>query len=140
MANLTRFDPFADSFDDLVRRVLRPVRWEADLQPLQIKVDVAEDDKAYMVKAELPGLKKEDISIQIEGNQVSIAAESKQEKDIKENGKVIRSERYYGSMYRSFSLGQDVDQAAASAKYVDGILQLTLPKRAGATAKKLTVQ
>ena len=130
MANLTRFDPFADSFDDLMRRVFKPVRWDADMQPLQIKVDVEESDKAYTVKAEVPGVKKEDISIQIEGNQVSIAAESKQEKDVKENGKVIRSERYYGSMYRSFSLGQDVDQAAASAKYVDGILQLTLPKKA----------
>ena len=140
MANLTRLDPFADSFDDLIRRVFRPVRWDADVQPLQIKVDVEENDKAYTVKAELPGIKKEDISVQIEGNQVSIAAEAKQEKDVKENGKVIRSERYYGSLYRSFSLGQDVDQAGASAKYLDGILQLTLPKKAGSAAKKLTVQ
>lgn len=140
MANLTRFDPFADPFDDLMRRVFKPMRWEADVQPLQIKVDVEENDKAYSVKAELPGIKKEDISIQIEGNQVSIAAEAKQEKDVKENGKVIRNERYYGSLYRSFSLGQDVDQAAASAKYADGILQLTLPKKAGSAAKKLTVQ
>lgn len=140
MANLTRFDPFADPFEDLVRRVLKPVRWETDVQPLQIKVDVEENDKAYTVKAEVPGVKKEDINVQIEGNQVSITAESKQEKDVKENGKVIRSERYYGSLYRSFSLGQDVDQGAASAKYADGILQLTLPKKASAATKKLTVQ
>lgn len=140
MANLTRFDAFADPFDDLVRRVFKPVRWEADVQPLQIKVDVEENDKAYTVKAEVPGVKKEDINVQIEGKQVSITAESKQEKDVKENGKVIRSERYYGSLYRSFSLGQDVDQAAASAKYADGILQLTLPKKASAATKKLTVQ
>jgi HSP20 family protein len=140
MANLTRFDPFADPFEDLVRRVFKPVRWETDTQPLQIKVDVEENDKAYTVKAEVPGVKKEDINVQIEGNQVSITAESKQEKDVKENGKVIRSERYYGSLYRSFSLGQDVDQGAASAKYADGILQLTLPKKASAATKKLTVQ
>ena len=140
MANLTRLDPFADSFDDLIRRVFRPVRWDADLQPLQIKVDVEENDKAYTVKAELPGIKKEDISVQIEGNQISIAAEAKQEKDVKENGKVIRSERYYGSLYRSFSLAQDVDQGAASAKYADGILQLLLPKKAGSATKKLAVQ
>ena len=140
MANLTRFDPFADPFEDMVRRVFKPVRWEADTQPLQIKVDVEENDKAYTVKAEVPGVKKEDINVQIEGNQVSITAESKQEKDVKENGKVIRSERYYGSLYRSFSLGQDVDQGAASAKYADGILQLTLPKKASAATKKLTVQ
>ena len=140
MANLTRFDPFADPFEDLVRRVFKPVRWETDTQPLQIKVDVEENDKAYTVKAEIPGVKKEDINVQIEGNQVSITAESKQEKDVKENGKVIRSERYYGSLYRSFTLGQDVDQAAAAAKYADGILQLTLPKKATAATKKLTVQ
>jgi HSP20 family protein len=140
MANIARFDPFTDSFDDVMRRLFKPVRWEADAQPLQIKVDVEENDKAYTVKAEIPGVKKEDINVQIEGNQVSISAESKQEKDIKENGKVIRSERYYGSLYRSFSLGQDVDQAAANAKYADGILQLTLPKKPSAATRKLTVQ
>ena len=140
MANIARFDPFADSFDDLVRLVFKPVRWEGGSQSLQIKVDVEENDKSYRVKAEVPGVKKEDISIQIDGNQVSISAESKQEKDVKENGKVIRSERYYGSLYRSFSLGQDVDQSGASAKYADGILELTLPKKATAAARKLTVQ
>jgi HSP20 family protein len=140
MANIARFDPFADPFEDLVRRMLKPVRWEADVQPLQIKVDVEENDKAYTVKAEVPGVKKEDINVQIEGNQVSITAESKQEKDVKENGKVIRSERYYGSLYRSFSLGQDVDQASATAKYADGILQLTLPKKPSAATRKLAVQ
>jgi HSP20 family protein len=140
MANIARFEPFADSFDDVVRRLFKPARWEAEVQPLQIKVDVEENDKAYTVKAEIPGVKKEDINVQIEGNQVSITAESKQEKDVKENGKVIRSERYYGSLYRSFSLGQDVDQAAANAKYAGGILQLTLPKKASAATRKLAVQ
>src|SRR4249919_1219259 len=109
MANVARFDPFADSFEDLVRRMVKPARWEGDPQPLQIKVDVEENDKAYTGKAEIPGVKKEDINVQIEGNQVSISAEAKQEKDVKENGKLIRSERYYGSLHRSFSLGQDVD-------------------------------
>ena len=140
MANIARFDPFADPFEDIVRRMLKPVRWEVDAQPLQIKVDVDENDKAYTVRAEVPGVKKEDINVQIEGNQVSISAESKQEKDVKENGKVIRSERYYGSLYRSFSLGQDVDQAAATAKYADGILQLTLPKKPSSATRKLAVQ
>ncbi|HTS52920.1 MAG TPA: Hsp20/alpha crystallin family protein [Burkholderiales bacterium] len=140
MANLVRFDPFGDPFEDLVRRVFKPIRWEGEEQPLQIKVDVEENDKAYTVKAEVPGVKKEDINIQIDGNQVSISAEAKKEKDVKEGGKVIRSERYYGALYRSFSLGQDVDQAGASAKYSDGILQLTLPKKATSAAKKLSVQ
>ena len=140
MASIMRFDPFADSFEDMVRRVFRPVRWEGEEQPLQIKVDVEEDDKSYKVKAEVPGVKKEDINVQIDGNMVSISAESKREKDVKQNGKVIRSERYYGSLYRSFSLGQDVDQGGATAKYTDGILELTLPKKAASAVKKLAVQ
>jgi len=139
MANITRFDPF-DPFDDVMRRLFKPVRWETEVQPLQIKVDVEENDKSYTVKAEIPGVKKEDINVQIDGNQVSISAEAKQEKDVKENGKVIRSERYYGSMYRSFALGQDVDSGAANARYADGILQLTLPKKPSAATKKLSVQ
>jgi len=140
MAGIVRFDPFADSFEDMVRRVFRPVRWEGEEQPLQIKVDVEEDDKSYKVKAEVPGVKKEDINVQIDANVVSISAEAKREKDVKQNGKVIRSERYYGSLYRSFSLGQDVDQAGATAKYTDGILELTLPKKAASATKKLAVQ
>jgi HSP20 family protein len=139
MANIARFDPF-DPFDDVMRRLFKPVRWETEAQPLQIKVDVEENDKSYTVKAEIPGVKKEDINVQIDGNQVSISAESKQEKDVKENGKVIRSERYYGSMYRSFALGQDVDSGAANAKYADGVLQLTLPKKPSAATRKLSVQ
>jgi len=140
MANIARFDPF-DPFDDVMRRLFKPAsRWETEVQPLQIKVDVEENDKSYTVKAEIPGVKKEDINVQIDGNQVSISAEAKQEKDVKENGKVIRSERYYGSMYRSFALGHDVDSGAANAKYADGILQLTLPKKPSAATRKLSVQ
>ena len=129
MANITRFDPFADPFEDLFRRVLRPIRWESDEQPLQIKVDVEEDDKTYKVKAEIPGVKKEDINIQVDRNQVSISAESKREKEVKDKGKVIRSERYYGSLFRSFSLAHDVDQAGANAKYASA-----LPSRYNVTA------
>jgi HSP20 family protein len=140
MANIARLDPFTDSFEDIFRRVLRPMRWEGEEQPLQIKVDVEEDDKSYKVKAEVPGVKKEDINVQIDRNQISISAESKREKEVKEKGKVIRSERYYGSLFRSFSLGQEVDQAGASAKYSDGILELTLPKKAPSETKKLTIQ
>ena len=140
MANITRFDPFSDYIDDVFRRALRPVRWDLEDQPLQIKLDVAENDKSYTVKAEVPGVKKEDINVQVEGNQVSITAESKREKDVKEGDKLIRSERYYGSLSRTFSLPFEVDEAGASAKYADGILELTLPKKSGSSTKKLNVQ
>jgi len=137
---LTRLDPFGDSFEDVFRRMLRPVRWEVEGAPAEIKVDVEESDKAYTVKAEIPGVKKEDISVQIDGNVVSISAEAKREKEVKEKGKLIRSERYYGSLMRSFSLGHDVNEAEANAKYADGVLELTLPKKTTVAAKKLTVQ
>jgi len=143
MANITRYDPFdvtLEPFDDLFRGFFRPVRFEGQLQQMQIKMDVKENDKAYTVHAEIPGVRKEDIHVTIEGNQVSISAEVKKEKEEKEGDKVLRSERYYGKVYRSFSLGQDVDEATAVAKYNDGVLDLTLPKKATSSAKKLAIQ
>jgi HSP20 family protein len=85
-------------------------------------------------------VKKEDIHVTIEGNQVSISAETKKEKEEKEGEKVLRSERYYGKVYRSFTLGHEVDEATATAKYNEGVLDLTLPKKATSSAKKLAIQ
>ena len=139
MANLTRFTPVDEAFDDLFRGFfMRPVRMEGVPQ-VQIKMDVKEDDKAYTVHAEIPGVKKEDIHVTIDGDQVSISAEVKQEKEVKEGEKVLRSERYYGKVSRAFTLGQDVDEGAANAKYDNGVLELTLPKRAVTKAKRLTI-
>ncbi|MDP2239817.1 MAG: Hsp20/alpha crystallin family protein [Burkholderiales bacterium] len=145
MTNLTRYDPFGNlvrfnplhNFDDLykgfmMRSVLR------DMEP-EIKMEVSEDDKSYVVRAEIPGVKKDDIKVAVEGNQVSISAEVKQEKEEKEGKKVIRSERYYGKVYRSFSLDQDVDQNAVKAKYSDGMLELTLPKKPGSKGKEIPI-
>lgn len=141
MANLTRYDPFGD-LDDLFKGLmLRPVRLEQ--QAPQIKMDVKENDGAYNVRAEIPGVKKEDIKVDIDGSVVSISAEvkeEKEEKEEKEGGRVIRSERYYGNVSRSFSLGQDVDEKAANAKYTDGVLELTLPKKSGSRQAKIVVQ
>jgi HSP20 family protein len=102
-------------------------------------MDVSENDKEYQVLAELPGVKKEEISITINGNQVSVSAEVKHEKDVKNGGTVIRAERYFGKIQRAFALGQEVDEATAQAKYSDGVLELTLPKKTAAAAKKLAV-
>lgn len=147
MTNLTRYDPFnlarIDPFgdiDDLFKGFLvRPALLEG--QPkMQIKMDVKEDDKAYTVHADIPGVKKEDIHVSIEGNQVSISAETKIEKEEKKGEKVLRSERYCGKVARSFTLAHDVDEAKSQAKYSDGVLELTLPKKAGTSAKKLAIQ
>lgn len=140
MANLVRFNPVDDAFDDLFRGFfMRPVRMEGAPE-VQIKIDVKEDDKAYTVHAEIPGVKKEDIHITIDGNQVTISAEVKNEKEVKEGEKVLRSERYYGKVSRAFTLGQDVDETTAQAKYSDGVLNLTLPKKAATQSRRVTVQ
>jgi len=144
MANITRWDPFED-IDDLFKGVfLRPMRLEGQEatqgQGVRIKMDVKEDEKAFTVHAEVPGVKKEDIHVSIDGNQVSITAEVKREKEEKQGEKVLRSERYYGKVYRSFSLAQDVDQENATARYDNGVLELTLPKKAASAQRRLTIQ
>ena len=148
MANITRFDPFGDlvrfdpfyPFDDLWRVPRARSLWKGLAEPPEIKVDVTEDDKIYRIKADVPGARKEDIKVAIDGNQVSISAEVKSEKDEKKGETVIRSERYYGKQYRSFTLGSDVDDDKAEAKCQDGVLELTLPKKEAVRSKQLTVK
>jgi HSP20 family protein len=144
MANILRYSPADTAFDDLFRGFfMRPVRFPArfdEVPPdVQIKLDVKEDDKSYNVHAEIPGVKKEDIHVTIDGSQVAISTEVKNEKEVKEGEKVLRSERYYGKVSRTIVLDQDVDDTAAEAKYNNGILELRLPKRSSAKAKTLSV-
>lgn len=138
--NITRFAPFDDAFDDLLKGFLvRPVRTGAPTEA-QFRMDVSENEKQYVVHAEIPGVKKEDIQVEIDGNQIAIGAEVKQEKEVKEGEKVVRQERYYGKVYRAFALAQDVDESQAVAKYENGVLELTLPKKAVANAKRISIQ
>lgn len=140
MANILRYRPADVAFDDLFHSFfMRPVRFEGQ-QGTQIKLDVSEDDKAYTVHAEIPGAKKEDIHVTIDGSQVAISTEVRNEKLVKEGEKMLLSERYYGKVSRTFVLDHDVDDAAAQAKYNDGILELHLPKRIGANSKSITIQ
>ena len=141
MLNITRFNPIDDTFDSLLRGV--PV-WLPNLErreaaPAQFRMDVSENEREYQVLAEMPGLKKDEISITINGNEVSVSAELKHEKDVRKDDTVLRSERYFGKIQRAFTLGHEVDQASAQAKYTDGVLQLTLPKKTSTSAKKLAV-
>lgn len=142
MSNIRLLDNgFSDSFETALRRFFTPSVLDTDAPELKMRVDVVEKDDAYQVKADIPGVKKEDINIRIDGNLVQIDAESKLEKDTKdEGGKVLRSERSYGSISRTFSLAQDVDDAKAEAKYTDGVLTLRLPKKASTASRKLEVQ
>lgn len=140
MTALRVYSPFADAgFEDLVRGFFKPVR-EANEGAAPIKVDVVEKGDAYVVKAEVPGVPKEAIQVTIEGNQVTISAEVKRETEQKDGERVVRSERYYGAVYRSFVLPVEIDEAASKAKCEDGVLELTLAKRVESAAKKLTIQ
>jgi len=141
MLNITRFNPLEDTFDNLFRGlpVWIPSPERRAAVPAQFRMDVTENDKEYQVFAELPGVKKEEISITINGNEVAVAAEVKHEKVVKNGDTVLCAERYYGTIKRQFSLGQEVDEASAQAKYNDGVLELTLPKKAAAAARRLAV-
>jgi HSP20 family protein len=141
MSNLRLLDPmFSDNFESALRRFFAPVAFDPDTPALKMRIDVCEKDNSYEVKADIPGVSKEDISVRIDGNVVQIDAEVKRENETKGNGdRVLRSERFYGNVSRTFSLGQDVDDTKAEAKYADGVLTLELPKKATAASRKLTV-
>jgi len=135
------YDPFAETgFDELFRGFFRPVRSNDKSAPAAIRIDVTESDKDYTVHAEIPGVKKDEIHVAIEGNQVTIAAEVKREVDAKDGERVLRTERYYGSVYRSFTLPAELDEAASTAKYDNGVLELTLAKKPQVAGRKLAVQ
>jgi len=143
MASIQRFDPFNDLVDDLFKGFLvRPLAFEGrgDVQLPRVKVDVAEKNGAYLVTAELPGVKKEDIHVAIDGAQVTLEAEVKREKEAAKDERVLHSERVYGKVTRSFTLPQELDESKAQAKFHDGVLELTLPKKAAAQRKPLTIQ
>jgi HSP20 family protein len=124
----------------MFRRFLSPTRIDRTLDELDVRVDVVEKNGTFKVRADLPGVKKEDINVRIDGNLVQVDAETKGEREFKGEGdKVLRSERYYGSVSRAFTLPQDVDEGKAVAKYEDGVLTLELPKKATSAAKRLAV-
>jgi len=141
MANLSRYDPFGELFDDIFKGYfVRPVLSEGRDATPRLNVEVAEQEGAFKVLAEIPGVKKDDIQVTIDGDQVSISAEAKQEKDVKDGERVVHSERYYGKVSRTFRLGYEVDEAKAQAKYTDGVLELVLPKKANTSHRQLTIQ
>jgi HSP20 family protein len=143
MANVSRFDPFNELVDDLFKGFLvRPIAYQGGAGETlpRMKVDVAEKNGAYKVTAELPGVKKEDIQVSIDGPQVTLAAEVKQEKESTEDERILHTERVFGKVTRSFTLPQEVDESKAEAKFRDGVLELTLPKKQAAARKQISIQ
>jgi HSP20 family protein len=140
MTALARLDRIENLFPELMRRWARPLQMLDDTDiPADLRVDVSENDHEYLVSAEIPGAKKEDIRVSIDGNYVSITAEIKKEQEEK-HGRSLVKETYHGSVSRGFTLASDVDEKSAVAKLEDGVLRLTLPKREGSTSRLLQIQ
>ena len=141
MQNVISYDPRTDSgYEELFRGFFKPVRLEAATSPVTIKMDVSETDNGYVVHSEMPGVKKEDIAVAIAGNQVTITAEVKQQWEKNEGERMLRNERYFGNIYRSFTLPVELDESACEAKYDNGILELRLVRKAAVPGKKLAIQ
>ena len=141
MLNITRASLLENAYENLLRGAPAWVPASETRAPVSMKfrMDVTENDMEYQVLAELPGVKKDEISITINGNEVAVSVEVKHEKAVKNGETVLLAERYYGKVQRTFSFGQEVDEPTAQAKYNDGVLELTLPKKTTATAKRLAV-
>ena len=139
MANISRYSPFEDFFSDFGKGFfVRPYAFPAETE-IKMKIDVTEDDKSYTVQADIPGVKKEDIQVDIDGDTVSVRAEAKQEKEEKKDEKVVYSERSYGMVSRSFSLPSEVDDKGAKAEYKDGVLKLMLPKKSNGGTRRISI-
>ncbi len=142
MSNLRISEPvLTDPFEMAFRRFFSPVSSELQAPPLRMRLDIAEKGANYEVKADLPGVNKEDINVRVHGNIVQIDAEVKREKQTSGNGaRWLRTERYEGSVSRSFSLAEDVDENKVQARYNNGVLTLELPKKAPEIAQKVMIQ
>ena len=146
MVGIIRREPSSDILDELFRGFfVKPVGYSRPEAVRGMLLDVTEGANAYTVQAELPGVKKEDIQIKVDGDKVSISAEVRSEREVKsgdakDGERLVHTERQYGKVARSFSLGQDLDSARAEAKFADGVLVLTLPKKVAESTRQITIQ
>lgn len=134
MQTTARFKPAATSLDRLFEDLLRPVARERGGHPPAFRVDVRETGEGYLLQAELPGVRREDIVVEIEANEVAIGAETKRD-EAPEGHRWLRTERAFGKRERRFALPAELDEATASARFADGVLELTLPRKASATRR-----
>ena len=138
---LARWGFFGDDFDRVFEGLVRPPRWveEAQADDLVPAMDIRERENEYVVRTDLPGVKKDDIQITLENGVLTITAETRSEKEEKEDGQVLLQERRYGKYVRSLRLGSQVDGNKLKAGYKDGVLELILPKAEAVKPKKITV-
>lgn len=147
MNALTRLERLDDLFPEMFRRLSAwPAPLSTNIEPLgEIRVDIEENEKDYSVRAEIPGAKKEDIHVEVDGSRVAISAEVKKDFEQKDDkaekkGRVLVRETYRGRASRSFTLACEIDEAKVVAKLEDGVLKLTLPKREGARSRRISIE
>ena len=148
MSNLTRWDPFRE-MDDLQKRLnsifgLSPARQINGKEEMTVAqwlplVDITEDEKEYLIKAELPEVRKEDVKVTVENGVLTISGERKLEKEEKDK-RYHRIERAYGSFTRSFQVPDDADEAKVGAEFKDGVLVVRLAKSEKARPKSIEVK
>lgn len=127
---------FDDFFDDFARPARSVARYSTPTTNV-MKTDVKEDEHGYELNIELPGYNKEDVKAQLNDGYLTISAETKSSNDQKdENGKYIRRERYSGTCSRSFYVGDDITEEDIKAKFENGILKITVPKKEAAPEVK----
>ena len=132
--------PFAFPDVETFFRDFPYVPFAGNIEPMpMMRMDVVENAGGYTVKTEMPGMKKEDIVVSIDGNTVSITAETKPDAETADGDKTLRKERYYGALSRVLTLPDDVDPVKSEAKYEEGVLTLMLPKAAGSESRRLAV-
>jgi HSP20 family protein len=145
MNAIIRREPWGSLFDDLfsgyaTRAAFPLASRDTDRPATLARMDVVDRGDRYAVTVDLPGVKKEDIRVSVEGSHVAIAAETKVETQTKNGDKVLHTERSATSYARSFELPSEVTEDNADATYENGVLQLTLPKRAHVAGRRLTVR
>lgn len=142
MTNLSTFEPFFTNrynrFFNHFSSINQPALFDDQngMQIPNLRIDVAEEDKNYLIHADLPGVKKEDIRVRVDGNQITINAEIRNRREERKDTNMIHRERHEGRVFRSFTLDRNIDEASAEAKFADGVLELFLPKQTGTTRSK----
>lgn len=139
-APLARRGAWGDDWDRLFENFFQPVRWvEEATSDLVPALDVIEREHEFVVRTDMPGVKKEDIDITVENGVLTLSGESKTESEEKNGDRLIRQERRYGKFVRSLRLGTQVDAKNIKANYKDGVLEVTLPKAEEVKPKKVSI-
>jgi HSP20 family protein len=146
MTRVSFYDPLTDVFPSLFRSILsdaalsRETATTAPARTAAPRIDVIEQEGGYLLRADMPGVAKEAINIDIDAKRVTIRADIRPGEAAVGSERVLRSERYVGALARSVVLAAEVDEAGASATFENGVLELTLPRKAGTGPKRVTVQ